>query len=132
MTDRPTDLALAQIAAVFAADWPALERLYADDVRYRDPDGEIAGRSAVVGHLREQIAALPGCGYEIRRTYFDGGDGVVVEWMLSGPAGGPPIRLDVSAVYDFLDGRIVSERNYWDNAALLAQLESAPTTAVGW
>jgi hypothetical protein len=31
------DLARKQIGAAFAADWPALERLYADDVQYRDP-----------------------------------------------------------------------------------------------
>jgi predicted ester cyclase len=37
--------------------------------------------------------------------------------------GGKSVSLDIVIAYDFLGDRIVSERNYWDNAALLqAQL----------
>lgn len=114
-------LALTQIQTVFAQDWPALERLYADDVRYRDPDGDLAGRAAAVDHLRATVEALPGCSYSIRHCYHDGGDSVVVEWSLAGPEGSK-IALDVMTAYDFLGEQIVSERNYWDNAALHAQL----------
>jgi len=45
-----------------------------------------------------------------------------VEWTMSGEAGGKPVSLDIVTAYGFLGGRIVSERNYWDNAALQAQL----------
>lgn len=41
---------------------------------------------------------------------------------MSGTHAGAPIALDVMTAYDVLDGRIVSERNYWDNIALLTQL----------
>ena len=30
--------------------------------------------------------------------------------------------LDIVTAYDFLGGRIVAERNYWDNAALQGQM----------
>jgi hypothetical protein len=130
MNEKPvTALALAQMAALFGGHWSTLERLYADDVRYLDPDGELAGRAEVVRHPRELVEALPGCGYEIRRTYSDRLDGVVLEWTLSGKSDGAPITLDVITAYDFLTERIVSERNYWDNAAFLAQLEPAATPA---
>ncbi len=51
------DLARQQITAAFAADWSALERLYADDVRYRDPDTRLSSRAAVLDHLRGQADA---------------------------------------------------------------------------
>jgi hypothetical protein len=32
------------------------------------------------------------------------------------------VSLDIVTAYHLLGDRIISERNYWDNAALLAQL----------
>lgn len=119
--NRLQELAVTQIETVFAENWQALEHLYTDDVRYRDPDGELAGRTAAIDHLRATVEALPGCSFTIRHCYHDGGDSVVVEWSLAGPEGSS-IALDVMTAYDFLNEQIVSERNYWDNAALLAQL----------
>jgi predicted ester cyclase len=116
------DLARKQIGAAFAADWPALERLYADEVQYRDPDTRLSSRAAVLGHLRGQVDAFAGFDYTIRRTYSDSADGAVVEWNMSGEAAGKPVSLDIVTAYDFLGDRIVAERNYWDNAALQAQL----------
>ncbi len=116
------DLARTQIRAAFAADWSALERLYAADVQYRDPDTLLSSRAAVLDHLRGQVDAFAGFGYTIRHTYSDSADGAVVEWNMSGDYAGKPVSLDIITAYDFLGDRIVSERNYWDNAALLAQL----------
>ena len=116
------DLARKQIAAAFAADWPALERLYADDVQYRDPDIRLGTRTAVLNHLRGQVDAFAGFEYTIHHTYSDSAEGAVVEWHMSGDYDGKPVRLDIVTAYDFLGDRIVSERNYWDNAALQAQL----------
>lgn len=116
------DLARRQIGAAFAADWSALERLYADDVQYRDPDTQLSSRAAVIDRLRGQVDAFAGFECTIRHTYSDSGDGAVVEWNMSGDFAGKPVTLDVITAYDFLDGRIVSERNYWDNATLQAQL----------
>ena len=116
------DLARKQIRAAFAADWSTLERLYADDVHYRDPDTRLSSRAAVLDHLRGQVDAFAGFDYTISHTYRDSADGAAVEWTMSGEAGGKPVSLDIVTAYGFLGGRIVSERNYWDNAALQAQL----------
>jgi predicted ester cyclase len=118
----PQDLARKQIRAAFAADWSTLERLYADNVQYRDPDTRLTSRAAVLGHLRGQVDAFAGFDYTIRHTYTDTADGAVVEWSMSGDYAGKPVSLDIVTAYDFLGDRIVSERNYWDNAALQAQL----------
>ena len=116
------DLARRQIGAAFAADWSTLERLYADDVQYRDPDTRLSSRAAVLDHLRGQVDAFTGFDYTISHTYSDSADGAVVEWNMSGDYGGKPVSLDIVTTYHFLGDRIVSERNYWDNAALQAQL----------
>jgi predicted ester cyclase len=116
------DRARKQIESAFAADWSALERLYADDVQYRDPDTRLSSRAAVIGHLRGQVDAFAGFAYTIRHTYSDGADGAVVEWNMSGDFAGKPVSLDIITAYDFLGDRIVSERNYWDNATLQVQL----------
>lgn len=116
------DLARQQIEAAFAADWPALERLYADDVAYRDPDTRLSSRTAVLDRLRAQVSAFAGFGYTILHAYGDSAGGAVVEWSMSGDFAGKPVSLDIVTAYDFRGGRIVAERNYWDNAALAAQL----------
>jgi len=116
------DLARKQIAAAFAADWSALERLYADDVQYRDPDTRLSSRVAVLDHLRGQVDAFAGFDYTVSHTYSDSAEGAVVEWTMSGDYDGKMVSLDIVTAYGFLGGRIVSERNYWDNAALQAQL----------
>jgi hypothetical protein len=69
-----------------------------------------------------QVDAFAGFDYTISHTYSDNADGAVVEWNMSGDYAGKPVSLDVVTAYHFLGGRIVSERNYWDNAALQAQL----------
>jgi ketosteroid isomerase-like protein len=116
------DLARKQIEAAFAADWAALEQLYADDVQYRDPDTRLDSRTAVLDHLRGQVDAFAGFDYTISHAYSDSAGGAVVEWSMSGDYDGKPVSLDIVTAYDFLGDRIVSERNYWDNAALQAQL----------
>jgi ketosteroid isomerase-like protein len=116
------DLARTQIGAAFAGDWSVLERLYADDVQYRDPDTRLSSRAAVLDHLRGQVDAFAGFEYAISHTYGDSAHGAVVEWSMSGDYDGKPVSLDIITAYDFLGDRIVSERNYWDNAALQAQL----------
>ena len=53
------DLARKQIGAVFAGNWSTLERLYADDVQYRDPDTRLSSRAAVIDHLRGRRTRSP-------------------------------------------------------------------------
>lgn len=108
------DLARAQLAAVFAHDWAYLDGLYDPEVRYLDPDGELLGRPAVTKRLRELSDALPGATYEMRHSTSDGG-AAIVEWTLTLD---DALRLNVATAYEARDGRIVAERNYWDNMAL--------------
>jgi ketosteroid isomerase-like protein len=106
-----TDLAEAQLAAVFAHDWAYLDGLYDQQVHYLDPDGELVGRAAVTSRIRELSDALPDCTYQVRHSTRDG-DAAIVEWTLTA---GDALRLNVATAYEVRDGRIVAERNYWDN-----------------
>jgi predicted ester cyclase len=76
----------------------------------------------VLDRLRGQVDAFGGFDYTISHIYSNSADGAVVEWSMSGDYAGKPVSLDIVTAYDFLGDRIVSERNYWDNAALQAQL----------
>jgi ketosteroid isomerase-like protein len=115
------DLARAQLAAVFAHDWAYLDGLYDPEVRYLDPDGELAGRAAVIGRIRDLSDALPDCTYAVRYSTRDD-NAAIVEWTL---AMGDELQLDVATAYEVRDGRIVAERNYWDNTVF------APAPAAG-
>jgi ketosteroid isomerase-like protein len=55
----------------------------------------------------------------VRHSTGDG-DAAIVEWTLTG---GEALRLNVATAYEVRDGRIVAERNYWDNTMFAA----APT-----
>ena len=126
---RLTDRARQQISSAVAADWPALIALYAPDASYTDPDVTLTGSDQVVERLRGQVDAMPGCTAVVRHLNADvadeaGGSGtVILEWTLTAPIGADtPVRLDVATVYEFRDGLITAERNYWDNVHLMAQL----------
>jgi SnoaL-like domain len=108
--DRAIDLPQAgrPVCSGAAADWSALERLYADDIQYRDPDTRLSSRAQVLEHLRGQVDAFAGFGYTISHTYSDSSDGAVVEWKMSGDYAGKPVSLDIVTAYDFLGGHIVS------------------------
>jgi ketosteroid isomerase-like protein len=122
-----------QIDFAIAADWPALAALYHPDAVYRDPDLTLTGRDDIVDRLRGQVEAMPGCSAAVSHTHTDSGHApddetagsgtVVLEWTLSAPTDADThLRLDIVTVYEFRDGLIAAERNYWDNAALAAQL----------
>src|ERR1700743_1737898 len=116
------DLARKQIGAAFAHDWTDLEQLYAEDVHYSDPDTQLSGRAAVLDHLRGQADAFAGFGYTVSHSCGDSADAAALGWDLSGEYDGKAVSLDIVTVYQFSGGRIVAERNYWDNAALQVQL----------
>lgn len=126
-----------QISLAIAADWPALAALYHPDAGYSDPDLTLTGPAQIVDRLRGQVESMPGCGAVVSHAHTDGGhapdDGtvgpadttgtVVLEWTLSASTGADPdVTLDIVTVYEFRDGLISAERNYWDNAHLAAQL----------
>ena len=118
-----------------------MRTLYADEVEYRDPDGQFTGADQAVKHLQDQMVAFPDPGkLTIHRVYESSEGSGIAEWSATMrntgpinlpdgtelPASGNEITLEVVTIYDIADGLITSERNYWDNAALLAQLGLLP------
>jgi steroid delta-isomerase-like uncharacterized protein len=128
------EIARAQVEAAFAADWQRLRELYAHDVHYVDPDGEFIGAEAAIEHLQQQLGPLPDMRVTSTRVY-EGAGFAVCEWTASGTNSGPltmpdgqvlpptgrEIHLSVLTLYDIDDGKITSERNYYDNMALFEQ-----------
>ena len=140
MGASPREIVEQQINAAFGGDWEKLRTLYADDVQYRDPDGELKGVDEAVAHLQEQMVAFPeGGDLSIHRVY-EAGDAAIAEWSAAMknpgplhlpdgtelPATGREVTIEVVTIYDIENGVIVSERNYWDNVALFAQLGLLP------
>jgi steroid delta-isomerase-like uncharacterized protein len=136
-----TEIVEQQINAGINRDWDTLRALYADDVVYRDPEGVLNGSDAAIENLQRQMAAFPDAGTLTLHHVYESGDGVAVaEWTVSmrntGPLALPDgtvlpatdrhVSLDVVTIYEISDGRITSERNYWDSAVLLAQLGLLP------
>ena len=140
MDQSPKEIVEAQINAGISRDWDALRTLYADDLEYRDPDGILSGSEAAITHLQQQMVAFPDGGELTIHKIYESGNVGVAEWsaamhnsgpitMADGteiPATNQDVNLDVVTIYEIRDGRITSERNYWDNIALLAQLGLLP------
>ena len=136
----PSEIIERQITTAFRADWEKLRTLYAEDVRYLDPDGEITGAAQAVQHLQEQMAAFPDGGDVKIHKIYESGDSGIAEWSATMRNTGPlrlpdgtelpatdrEVTLQVATIYDIADELITCERNYWDNAALFAQLGLLP------
>jgi len=136
----PREIVEKQINTAFGGDWETLRTLYADDVQYRDPDGELKGADAAVAHLQEQMVAFPEVGSLSINRVYEAGASAIAEWSATMkntgplhlpdgtelPATGREVTIEVVTIYDIEDGLIASERNYWDNVALFAQLGLLP------
>jgi predicted ester cyclase len=94
-----------------------------------------------VQHLQAQLEAFPDSRkLSIKRVYEAGDRAAVVEWAATMKNAGPvklpdgselpptgnDVTIEVVTIYDVENGLITSERNYWDNAGLLAQLGLLP------
>ena len=140
MGTTPSEIIERQITTAFSGDWEKLRTLYAEDVRYLDPDGEITGVEQVVEHLQEQMVPFPDGGDVKIHKIYESGDAGIAEWSATMRNTGPlrlpdgselpatdrEVTLQVATIYDIADGVITCERNYWDNAALFAQLGLLP------
>jgi steroid delta-isomerase-like uncharacterized protein len=137
----PKEIVEKQIRVAIGGDWSELRTLYADGVHYRDPDGEFDGADQAVEHLQQQMTAFPDeADLSIRRIYEIGDEAAIAEWTATMrntgplrlpdgtelPATGNEVTIETVTIYDIANGVITSERNYWDNAALLAQLGLLP------
>jgi ketosteroid isomerase-like protein len=95
----------------------AMERFYADDVElFENYDPPRVGKAFNLEHERKNLAALSGpMRAEARAVAVDAQAGVsMVEWAITFTfAGRAPQRLEEVAVQRWRDGKIVSERFYW-------------------
>ena len=120
---------------VAKGDMDSVLQYFADDVETVTPGGtfhDLAGFRA----LGETFAtAMTDMRHEVVRSWEIGDDTVIVEAEFSGrhtgpmitpegtlPASGNEVTFPYADFFEARDGKIVSHRIYWDNAALMAQL----------
>jgi steroid delta-isomerase-like uncharacterized protein len=100
-----------------------------------DPDNEAKGRAAIVARAQMILGGFSDAKLEIVSICVDG-NRTCTEWRFSGthdgeflgvPASGQPIVNTGASVQEFDDeGKIVSERAYWDAALFLRQAGALP------
>ena len=105
------------------------------DVRYVDPNGESRGVDAAINAIERTLKPFGEVKVAIAKTY-EGKDFAVAEWsttainsaeitLADGSQAGPTgneVKLDIVTIYDIKDGKIVSERNYYDALNLYGSL----------
>jgi len=111
MSDMPDARALlhANLHEVFSerdpdARWAAIERTYAEDVRFIDPDAEVVGRKALNDRAQELLDRAPAdFVLEEDGPQYKAGETAAMAWRL-GPPGSPVARgIDILTV----DGGLV-------------------------
>jgi len=131
----PNEIARKQIEAGAARDWATLKALYAPDVRYVDPNGEFKGVDAAIAAIEKSLKPFGKVTVKIHKVY-DGKDFAIVEWTAdaindaeitladgsTAPPTGNEVNLAVVTIYDVKDGKITSERNYYDGLAMYGSL----------
>jgi ketosteroid isomerase-like protein len=131
----PNEIARKQIEAGAARDWATLKALYAPDVRYVDPNGEFKGVDAAIAEIEKSLKPFGKIKVKVLKVY-DGKDFAIVEWSAdaindaeitladgsTAPATGNEVNLNVVTIYDVKDGKITSERNYYDGLAMYGSL----------
>jgi len=136
-SDAPTpgEIARKQIDAGAARDWQTLRSLYAANVRYVDPNGESQGVDAAINSLERTLKPFGKVTVAIVKVY-EGKDYAVAEWTMSAinsaeitladgsqvPPTDNEVNLNMVTIYDVKDGKIVSERNYYDALAMYGSL----------
>jgi steroid delta-isomerase-like uncharacterized protein len=128
-------------ARYIQADWAGVASLYASDAVFADPFNACKGRDAIQAYFEISAGAFPDGTNETMRLVEEG-DAVAVEMIYRGtntgplplpdgsviPATGKAMELSVASVLKVRDGKIVSERDYFDGAALMSQLGLMPGT----
>ncbi|MGH9030665.1 MAG: ester cyclase [Acidimicrobiia bacterium] len=122
--------------AVVKRDWEGLRALYHADYSYMDGTGvETKGAEAGLAVAQGYTTAFPDLTFEIRNQYTDGPDISIVEFTARGThqaeldgiaATGKSVEIFVCNVIVAQDGKILREREYFDNLAILQQLGVAP------
>jgi steroid delta-isomerase-like uncharacterized protein len=139
------DLVRRLNAAVNAHDLNPIGDMYADDAELTWPGmPTFKGRQAVVAFYAQMFGAFPDVHGTLKRI-IEQGDAVAVEYESAGTNGGPlPLptgellpatnkHVDVRGAWFGIvdrDGRIKTQREYFDQAEILAELGLMPHPAI--
>jgi steroid delta-isomerase-like uncharacterized protein len=137
-----TDIADAAIAAFNRGDIEGYCATYADDAVLTSPDGTFTGREAITQNWVLEHQSFPDEQVTVSLTVEDG-DRLIQEWTWRAtntgdltlpdgtviPATGKTVEVDGARVVVMRDGKIVSERMYFDNVAAYSQLGLLPANA---
>ncbi len=109
MTRSPADLLAANLLGVFG-ERDARRRhevassVYADDVRFTDPEGTFVGREVLEAKAAALLAGAPGFDFAEDGPRYVVGNRAALEWRF-GPAGGDPVARSIDVI-TVEDGRI--------------------------
>jgi steroid delta-isomerase-like uncharacterized protein len=127
----------AMVDAAMARDFTALRAVYHDDYTYTAPDGvERTGVDAALEVVQTYTWAFPDFGVSIERQYQPADDVSIMEFRATGthraeldgiPATNRRVDFRGVNVVEVREGRIVREREYYDNLAIMQQLGVAET-----
>ena len=133
------DLVHAWVEALNRHDPQGVADAYLEDAVSRDMGRDMAllGREAIVESLATYVAAFPDIQWQISRLGIDTDNDVVyMEWHAMGTHLGPyhgvaatGRQIEVDGCHAFTmspEGRILSDKGYWDVASLLRQLGITP------
>jgi hypothetical protein len=88
------------------ARWDAIDRTYAEDVKFIDPDAEVEGREALNNRAQELLdKAPPDFVLQEDGPRYVGADTAALAWRL-GPPGSPPMARGID-ILTVRDGRVV-------------------------
>jgi len=137
-TDTTDATAIQQrmLDAVARGDVRALRELAHPDYTYTAPDGEThAGVEAGLAVAEEIHVAFPDLEIEVMRTHRPDPSTSIAELRLRATHGGPYGGLAATGrrvegvgcnIVEVRDGRIIAERDYWDDLSILRQLGAFP------
>jgi predicted ester cyclase len=119
-----------------------LLELYADDAELKGPGGmSFRGKDAIAGFLRGWYQGFPDCRTESTNV-IEAGDTIVEEGVFTGthtgvfptpmgdiPPTGKRVEGNYVDVFEFRDGKLVSDRLIFDRMQLMEQLGLVPEPA---
>jgi hypothetical protein len=110
-----SDLLHASLLRVFnerdnEARLAALGEIYADDVRFSDPEGVVTGRDAVNAKVRGLLDGAPGFVFTVAGPAYEVQDLGTLAWNF-GPEGAAPL-VSGTDVVTVVDGRIATLHTY--------------------
>ena len=105
-TSDANELLNSNLHEVFAerdrdARWAAIERTYAEDVKFIDPEGEVVGREALDERAQKLLDGAPAeFAFEEDGPRYVGADTAALPWRF-GPPNNPVVRgIDILTVRD--------------------------------